>query len=100
MFSVNRMLDWTIKSHGKVRESIERDLKQKKLAQTLLIIGPPEIGKFSLARDLAKLIHEENIEVDNHIDTFVFAKDGIILTIRILLKTKFNENNIQETSNC
>ena len=24
----------------------------------------------------------------------VFAKDGIILTIRILLKTKFNENNI------
>lgn len=86
-------LSWGIYSHTKALESIQRDFKDNKLQHTSLVAGPPEIGKFTVLKKLAQVIHCEEggcfkcntcrlIDEESHIDTFIFKTEGNELGIK------------------
>jgi len=48
---------WQVKGHSKAVESLERSIRAGRLAHAYLITGPPQVGKMTLALNLAQILN-------------------------------------------
>jgi len=53
---------WQIVGHNRVLSLLQHGLKQKSLAHAYLLVGPPHVGKMTLAIELAKALNCEAAE--------------------------------------
>lgn len=81
--------------HEKELKELERDLDSGNLPHAYLFAGPPKVGKFTLARRLAKILQCEhrgcgecavclNIEKSYHPDTLEIPDDGETIKIETM----------------
>lgn len=90
---------WHIYGHQTLINRLEKDLSSNLVSHSTLIVGPANIGKFSLLRKMAQFLQSEDqesfecnvcrqIEADSHIDTIVFKRDGNDFGIKEFRKLK------------
>jgi len=53
---------WQVVGHNRVLSLLQHGLKQKSLAHAYLLVGPPHVGKMTLALELAKALNCEAAE--------------------------------------
>ncbi len=86
---------WNITGHEKQLGELERDLESGNLPHAYLFTGPPKVGKFTLAKRLAKILQCGdkgcgacavcvNIEKGYHPDTLEIADDGETIKIETM----------------
>lgn len=78
---------WPAFGHREQIEILQNDLAQNNLAHAYLFVGPDKIGKFTVARALARNLQCpqgggdacetcHKVETENHVDTFFWKDDG------------------------
>lgn len=79
--------NWNLIGHEKSLELLEQDVKSGNLAHAYLFVGPNQLGKFTVAKQMANLLQCENnfchqcevckrIQKGVHSDTIVAPNDG------------------------
>ena len=53
---------WQVVGHNRVLSLLQQGLKQKRLAHAYLLVGPPHVGKMTLALELARAVNCEAAE--------------------------------------
>ncbi|MCC6643454.1 DNA polymerase III subunit [Candidatus Peregrinibacteria bacterium] len=101
-----------IVGHQKQLKMLEEDLSQGRLAHAYLLAGPADIGKFTLAKALAKAIQTLDMDEDKafqtaalmdrgvHGDTLIFAKNPEEDSIKIAeIRSIINKLQLSADSN-
>lgn len=85
---INSMLyNWNVIGHGPTLATLEKDLANNNIPHAYLFVGPEKVGKFRVAKSLAKILQCPNnfchtcptcvqIEKKCHIDTIELEDDG------------------------
>ena len=95
--------------HGKQIESLLTDYTTGNISHAYLFYGPEQIGKFTLARDFAKLLQCENdfcggcsacrqIQSAQHLDTTFLIDDGNSIGIETVRELKATLANTSQSS--
>jgi len=53
---------WQVVGHNRVLSLLQRSLQRQSLAHAYLVVGPPHVGKMTLALELAKALNCEAAE--------------------------------------
>ena len=51
------MADWKVRGQDHLVQALERSLQQGRLSHAYLLVGPPHVGKMTLAVDLARAVN-------------------------------------------
>jgi hypothetical protein len=84
---MKHLYNWDIVGHGRVIAGLEKDIVQKNVSHAYLFEGPEGVGKFTVAKTMAKILQCENnfcgdcaacreIEKGCHADTIEKVDDG------------------------
>lgn len=86
---------WRIVGHRHMLEQIERDITDDNLAHAYLLSGPPQVGKYTVAKTLAHILQCERdfchtcatcSEIDKgiHSDTIEMRDDGDTISVEMM----------------